>query len=74
VEDLLRHQDGVASRSQVFSLGMNDDDIARLIRRREWARLFEGVYVDHTGPPSWRQSLGRGLSLRERRGSCCAAR
>jgi hypothetical protein len=52
---LLRRQCGVVSRRQVLQLGMNDADIARLVRRREWARLFEGVYVDHTGPPSWDQ-------------------
>ncbi|MBO0845968.1 MAG: type IV toxin-antitoxin system AbiEi family antitoxin domain-containing protein [Nocardioides sp.] len=52
---LARHQDGVLSRRQVLALGLNDDDIARMLRRREWARLFPGVYVGHTGPPSWRQ-------------------
>jgi hypothetical protein len=55
VQSLLHHQDGVVSRRQVLSVGLNDDDIARLVRRREWARLFPGVYVDHTGVPSWRQ-------------------
>ncbi len=43
------------SRRQVLAHGLDDDDIARLLRRREWARLFAGVYVDHTGPPTWRQ-------------------
>jgi len=55
VADLMRRQDGVVSRGQVLERGGNDDDIARLIRRRERARLFEGVYVEHTGPPSWCQ-------------------
>jgi hypothetical protein len=32
--------------------GLDDDDIARMLRRREWSRLFAGVYVDHTGPLS----------------------
>jgi hypothetical protein len=26
-----------------------------MLRRREWARVFEGVYVDHTGPLTWLQ-------------------
>lgn len=25
------------------------------MRRREWARVHDGVYVDHTGPLTWRQ-------------------
>lgn len=52
---LLRHQDGVVSRAQVLASGLTDSDIARKVRRREWARLFAGVYVDHTGTPSWEQ-------------------
>jgi hypothetical protein len=55
VGDLLRHQSGVVSRRQALARGFHDDDIARLIRRREWARMFPGVYVAHTGPPTWIQ-------------------
>jgi hypothetical protein len=46
----LIEQEGVISRRQVVSAGMDDVDIERMIRRREWARVFRGVYVDHTGP------------------------
>jgi hypothetical protein len=52
---LLRHQDGVVSRHQVLERSLDDSDIARCLRRREWARLFEGVYLDHTGTPTWQQ-------------------
>lgn len=31
------------------------------MRRREWARVHRGVYVDHTGPLSWRQRLWAAL-------------
>ena len=43
------------SRRQVIALGGDDVAIERLVRRREWARIFVGVYVAHTGRPSWRQ-------------------
>ena len=52
---LQRRQCGVVSRRQVLDQGGNDLEIARLVRRREWARVHEGVYVDHTGPLTRRQ-------------------
>ena len=52
---LMEDQDGVISRRQVLELGGSDNDIERLVRRREWARVHPGTYVDHTGPPSRRQ-------------------
>lgn len=59
----MKRQDGVLSRHQALAAGLTDDDIRRLIRRRVWARLFEGVYVDHTGPPTWRQRAWAGTLL-----------
>jgi hypothetical protein len=44
------HQEGVLSRPQVLAAGLDDDHIERRLRRREWARVHRGVYVDHTGP------------------------
>lgn len=55
VADVLRQQDGVISRRQVLGAGLQDHDIRRLVRRNEWARVHTGVYVDHTGPPTWSQ-------------------
>ena len=52
---LLARQSGVIARRQVLGLGGTDDDIERLLRRRQWARVHVGVYVDHTGPPAWEQ-------------------
>ncbi len=53
--ELLEQQEGVLSRRQVLASGGDDNDIERFIRRRVWARVHEGVYVHHTGPPSWIQ-------------------
>jgi hypothetical protein len=52
---LLDEQDGVVARRQVLALGGTDNDIERLVRRRDLAPLHAGTYVDHTGPPTWRQ-------------------
>ena len=48
-------QHGVVSRRQALDRGLGDPDIRRLLRRREWAPVHEGVYVDHTGPLTWIQ-------------------
>ena len=47
---ILHRQEHVLSRAQVVALGGTDNDIARMLRRREWAQVHPGVYVDHTGP------------------------
>jgi hypothetical protein len=51
----MRRQCGVVARRQVIAFGGDDLLIARMLRRREWAVVFEGVYVDHTGPLTRRQ-------------------
>ena len=53
--DLLALQCGVLSRAQAREAGRGDADIRRMVRRREWAVVFPGVYVDHTGPLLWQQ-------------------
>ncbi len=55
VEAVLLAQDGVISRRQVLEAGEQDRDIKRRLERREWARIHPGVYVNHTGPPTWNQ-------------------
>ncbi|MGN6576055.1 MAG: hypothetical protein ACTHKG_10215 [Nocardioides sp.] len=52
---LLQDQGGVISRRQVLSCGGDDNLIERRLRRREWARVHPGVFVDHTGPLTWHQ-------------------
>lgn len=58
---LQRDQDGVISRQQMIKSDEFGDErsvraeIRRRLRGREWSTLLPGVYVDHTGPPTWRQ-------------------
>lgn len=61
LRDLLREQDGVVSRAQVLACGEASHDIRRRIRRREWAIVVPGVYVDHTGPLTWEQRAVAGV-------------
>jgi hypothetical protein len=54
-DPVLAQQEHVVSRAQVLELGGTDRDITRLLRRRVWAQVHPGVYVDHTGPPTREQ-------------------
>ncbi len=65
LRDRQRHQAGVVSRRQVLAAGLDDVLIERMIRRRVWARVFEGVYVDHTGTLTWEQRAWAGVLLHE---------
>lgn len=49
---VLREQGGVVARRQVLAAGGDDNTVERMLRRREWATLHPGVYVDHTGAPT----------------------
>ncbi|MCG7607563.1 MULTISPECIES: type IV toxin-antitoxin system AbiEi family antitoxin domain-containing protein [Mycobacterium] len=55
IGDVLGQQSGVVSRRQALDAGMQQHDIRRLLRRNEWARVHDGVYIDHTGPLTWLQ-------------------
>jgi hypothetical protein len=55
VEKLLALQDGVISRRQVLGAGVTQTGLNRLIRRRELVTVHPGVYVNHTGRPTWQQ-------------------
>lgn len=63
LDELVLRQAGVVSRRQVLACGGDDVDIRRLLRRREWARIHEGVYVAHTGTPTWTQRLWAAVLL-----------
>ncbi len=52
---LMSRQDGLISRGQALGNGLSDADLRRMVRRREWARVHPGVFVDHTGPLTWVQ-------------------
>jgi hypothetical protein len=58
---LLLEQSGVVSRRQVLVHGGRPADIERALRRREWVRLLPGVFLDHTGQPSWVQRAWAGV-------------
>jgi len=60
---LLSDQDGVVSRRQALLAGLEPHDLRRLVRRRELARLHDGVFVDHTGQPTWLQRAWGGVLL-----------
>lgn len=53
--ETIQLQAGVVSRRQALECGDADHDIRRRVRRREWATVHAGVYVDHTGPLTWMQ-------------------
>jgi hypothetical protein len=55
IADRLLVQSGVISRAQVHLAGEAVWDIRRRLRRREWVRVLPGVYLDHTGVPTWVQ-------------------
>lgn len=55
ISELLSLQDGVICRRQVRVCGGGHHDIRRLLRRRQWAVVHPGVYVNHTGVLTWRQ-------------------
>ena len=61
VRHLLEAQCGVLSRSQAHAAGLDDNDIERLVRRREWQRVHAGVYVEHTGAPTWGERAWAGV-------------
>lgn len=48
-------QAGVVTRRQLLAQGWSEADVRRAVRRRELQPVHRGVYVDHTGPPTWEQ-------------------
>ena len=63
VRALLDEQAGVVSRRQMLAAGLAPHDVKRLERRRELTRLHPGVFVDHTGEPTWLQCAWGGVLL-----------
>ncbi|MCX6398911.1 MAG: hypothetical protein NTX33_03130 [Propionibacteriales bacterium] len=55
IEHLLAEQDGVIARRQALAAGCTEASLRRMLRRRELVVVHPGVYVDHTGPLTWRQ-------------------
>lgn len=63
VQPLLADQSGVVARRQLLEHGLQPHDIARLVRRRELVAIRPGVYVDHTGEPTWQQQAWAAVLL-----------
>jgi hypothetical protein len=61
VARLLRDQAGVIARRQALDSGSTRIEVDRLVRRRDRVRLLPGVYVDHTGEPTWLQRCWGGI-------------
>lgn len=55
VLDLLDLQSGVVARFQVLDAALTDNDIERLVRRRDLSVAHRGVYLAHTGTPTYLQ-------------------
>lgn len=53
--EILRAQSGVIARRQVLICGYRPTFIRSNVRCRRWALVFPGIYVDHTGPLTWKQ-------------------
>src|SRR5688572_8275468 len=65
LEPFLVDQSGVVTRRQALSAGLAPHDLARLVRRRELSPLHPGVFLDHTGEPSFQQRAWGGVLLLE---------
>ena len=61
----LEEQSGVVTRRQAECAGLGPHDLRRLLRRRELVPLHVGVYVDHTGRPTWLQRAWAATLLHE---------
>ena len=55
LDDLRALQAGVLSRAQLLDHEVTEPAIRRQLRRRELVAMLPGVYVDHTGEPTWVQ-------------------
>jgi hypothetical protein len=55
VSDLLAQQDGVVTRRQLLDAKLTQAHVDTLLRRRELVVVHPGVYVTHTGTPTWSQ-------------------
>ena len=55
VSDLLAQQDNVVTRAQLLAASITQARIDTLLRRRELVVVHPGVYLTHTGTPTWSQ-------------------
>ena len=55
VADLLAQQDGVVTRKQLLEAELSQAQVETLLRRRDLVVVHPGVYLTHTGTPTWSQ-------------------
>jgi len=55
VARILSMQHGVISRAQAIDAGLAQHDVRRQVRRGAWVLMLPGVYLNHTGEPTWLQ-------------------
>lgn len=55
VVETMKWQDGVIERRQALRCGWTDNDLRRKVRNKDLRKVYRGVYVEHTGPLTWRQ-------------------
>ncbi len=67
---LAADQAGVVALRQLLALGLAPHDVRRWVRRRELVRLHRGVYLVHTGEPTWRQRAWAAVLLLEPAALC----
>lgn len=63
LEPILADQAGVISRTQAIAAGLAPHDLKRLVRRRDLTRMHPGVFLDHTGEPTFLQRCWGGVLL-----------
>ncbi|TDD41404.1 hypothetical protein E1263_42480, partial [Kribbella antibiotica] len=57
IQELIRAQNGVVSRTQLLAGGWLDVRIKRRLRSRRWQTIHPGVYANHTGPIGYDERL-----------------
>lgn len=55
VSEHLAHQDGVVTRGQLLGAKVTQTQVDTLLRRRALVVVHPGVYLTHTGSPTWSQ-------------------
>ncbi len=61
VRGLLSVQSGVVAREQLLAARVSQARIRTMLRRRELVPLHPGVYLTHTGEPTWSQRAWAGV-------------
>lgn len=61
VAALLLTQDGVIARRQVEDAGLRAHVVQKKLRGKDWVPIHPGVYVNHSGSPTWRQRVWAAL-------------